>query len=93
MKRFCPDCGLNFRGEEGFWLGAMYFSYGLAVLIIVPLYFLLQWLLPDWSGIAVALLAVLPYVPLTPLVFRYSRVLWIYFEHFIDPHALTSRQP
>jgi hypothetical protein len=40
----------------------------------------------------VAAVAVLPYVPLTPLVFRYSRVGWIYFEHFIDPHALTARR-
>lgn len=92
MPHYCPTCGLNFRGEEGFWLGAMYCSYFLALAIVVPLFFLFQWLFPSWSGLLIASVAVLPYVPLTPLVFRYSRVTWIYFEHFMDPHELTARQ-
>jgi hypothetical protein len=90
MPDSCLRCGHPFRREEGFWLGAMYCSYGLAVLILVPLYFFFQWLLPNWPGLLVALLATLPYIPLTPLVFRYSRVLWIYFEDFVEPSGLYS---
>jgi uncharacterized protein (DUF983 family) len=91
MKRSCSVCDLKFRTEEGFWLGAMYFGYGLAVLIVVPLFYLFSWLFPNWSGILVALVAVLPYIPLSPIVFRYSRGAWIYVEYFVDPHQLTSR--
>lgn len=90
MHDHCPLCELPFRREEGFWLGAMYVSYGLAVAILVPLFFFFQWLLPNWSGVLVALIATLPYVPLTPLIFRYSRVLWIYFEDYVEPSGLCS---
>jgi uncharacterized protein (DUF983 family) len=92
MRDSCPLCELPFRREEGFWLGAMYCSYGLAVVILVPLYFLMQWLLPDWSGVLVAALATLPYLPLTPLIFRYSRVIWIYFEDYVEPSILASKR-
>jgi uncharacterized protein (DUF983 family) len=92
MNNSCPACGLRFRREEGFWLGAMYFSYFLAVVILVPSFFFFQWLLPDWPGLLVASVAMLPYVPLTPIVFRYSRVLWIYFEDFVEPSELASPQ-
>ena len=88
MHSVCPHCELPFRREEGFWLGAMYCSYVLAVVILVPLFFFFQWLLPNWPGLLVASLAILPYVPLTPLIFRYSRVLWIFFEDYVEPRGL-----
>ena len=90
MHSRCPQCQLPFRREEGFWLGAMYVSYALAVALLVPLFFLFQWLLPNWPGLLVAFLATLPYIPLTPIIFRYSRVLWIYFEDFVEPRGLAS---
>lgn len=90
MPDACPRCGLPFRREEGFWLGAMYCSYALAVLILVPLFFFFQWLLPNRPGLLVALIATLPYLPLTPLIFRYSRVMWIYFEDYVEPSSLYT---
>jgi uncharacterized protein (DUF983 family) len=89
MNDPCPVCGLVFNREPGYFIGAMYFSYVLAVAIMVPLFFLLQWLLPDWSSIAVAGLTLVPYLPLTTVVFRYSRVIWIYF----DRHDAASEPP
>jgi uncharacterized protein (DUF983 family) len=89
MNDPCPVCGLVFEREGGYFLGAMYFSYALAILILVPLFYLFQWLLPGWPGILVASVAVLPYLPLTPLVFRYSRVLWIYFDRAVDPFEVN----
>jgi uncharacterized protein (DUF983 family) len=90
MHDSCPLCGLPFRREEGFWLGAMYVSYGIAVVILVPLFFFFQWLFPSWPGLLVAFISTLPYVPLTPLIFRYSRVLWIFFEDYVEPSGLYS---
>lgn len=90
MPDACPHCGLPLRREEGFWLGAMYCSYGLAVLILTPLYFFAHWLFPNLPGLLVAFLAILPYLPLTPLVFRYSRAMWIYFEDYVEPSGLYS---
>jgi uncharacterized protein (DUF983 family) len=85
MNAACPVCGLVFEREPGYFMGAMYASYGLGIVILIPLFFLLQWLLPHWPGFVIALLASLLYVPLTPLVFRYSRVIWIYFDRWATP--------
>lgn len=68
----------------------MYCSYGLAVVIMVPLFFLFQWLLPNWPGLLIAVVATLPYLPLTPFIFRYSRVIWIYFEDYVEPSIPAS---
>ena len=32
MHECCPVCGLKFEREEGYFLGAMYISYGLAII-------------------------------------------------------------
>lgn len=85
MNDPCPVCGLPFEREQGYFFGAMYFSYFLGVFLLIPLYFLLQGLLPQWRGEAVAALTLVPYILLVPAVFRYSRVLWIYFDRAADP--------
>src|SRR5271155_4411203 len=46
MNDPCPVCGLVFEREPGYFLGAMYVSYALAVMILAPLFFLAQWLFP-----------------------------------------------
>lgn len=76
----CPACGLVFEREPGYFMGALYISYALGIIILVPFYFIFRWLLPDWSNIAVASISLAPYLPLTLLVYRYSRVIWIYFD-------------
>lgn len=90
MNDDCPLCELPFRREEGFWLGAMYFGYVLAAAILVPLFFLFQWLFPSWPGTLTATVAILPYIPLTPLIFRYSRVLSLFFEDHVEPSGLSQ---
>src|SRR5262249_58508626 len=87
-----PVCGLVFEREPGYFFGAMYFSYAIAVLILVPLYFLADWLFPRMDYLLVPLVAFIPYLPLIPLVFRYSRVLWIYFDRGVRPSDLSSNE-
>jgi uncharacterized protein (DUF983 family) len=91
MNDPCPVCGLLFEREEGYFMGAMYVSYGLSSALLVPLYFIATALLPEWSTITIALLLWVPYLPFVPLVFRYSRVLWIYFDrHFWPQDSFPS---
>jgi uncharacterized protein (DUF983 family) len=92
MNDPCPHCGLLFQKEEGYFLGAMYVSYGLATGILIPLYLLAAWLLPTRDSILVAVVATLAYVPFIPLVFRYSRLLWIYLDRAVCGSE-TSAQP
>ena len=86
MNERCPSCGRVFgRGEPGYFLGAMYFSYGLGVIfitlftgvfaLIFPSWKLWQWITAGWVA----------FLPLVPAVYRYSRVLWLHFDHVIDP--------
>src|SRR3954464_5104940 len=50
MNTRCPVCGLVFgRGEPGYFTGAMYVSYGLAVPLIALLTLVEYQFLPHWS--------------------------------------------
>jgi uncharacterized protein (DUF983 family) len=88
MNDPCPVCGLLFQREEGYFLGAMYFSYALASAFLIASYFTVAALVPDWDTRVIPLVATLPFLPLAPLVVRYSRVLWIYFDRGVGPRAL-----
>jgi uncharacterized protein (DUF983 family) len=92
MNRRCPVCDLCFQPEPGYFTGAMYFSYALALLILVPLYFGLRLLTPNLPGAWAAVLAIVLYLPLTPLVFRYSRVFFIYMDRSADPTDISFQQ-
>lgn len=90
MNDPCPVCGLIFQREEGYFLGAMYVSYVLGSVLLMPLYFLIAAVFPDWSGIVVAGVSLLPYLPLTPVVFRYSRIVWVYLDRAVDPTEINA---
>lgn len=90
MNDPCPVCDLLFQREEGYFLGAMYLSYALGVAILLPAYFLADWLLPHWNGYLITLLLWLCYLPLTPAVFRYSRVLWVHLERWGCPTDVSA---
>ena len=37
MHRFCPFCRLEYERKQGYFLGAMYFGYGMALALSAPL--------------------------------------------------------
>lgn len=84
MHERCPVCGLKFEREEGYFLGAMYISYGIGVLLI-SLFAVVLWMLTRWSLQRVVLLGILLFVPLVPSITLFSRVLWIYLDRSVDP--------
>jgi uncharacterized protein (DUF983 family) len=90
MNDPCPNCGLLFEREEGYFLGAMYISYGMSSIILIAYYITASYLLPDWSSIAIAFFVVVPYLPLVPVVWRYSRVIWIYLERWACPSNISA---
>jgi uncharacterized protein (DUF983 family) len=80
----CPVCGFKYEREPGYFLGAMYFSYGLSIppgLAIV----LLIWRFTSWPFDTVLLAAFVAYVPLVPAVSRWARVLWLHLDQHFDP--------
>jgi uncharacterized protein (DUF983 family) len=86
MNEECPVCGLDFdRGEPGYFTGAMYVSYALVIPVIALLTLIEHLIVPDWSLFRLVLLATLVCLPSTPLIWQYSRVIWIYFDRYFDP--------
>src|SRR5260221_13037828 len=74
MVTQCSVCGLKFEREEGYFLGAMYISYGLALAAMAAIAALL------WSTTALRweklMLAVfLVFLPVAPLLTVVARVL------------------
>jgi len=84
MNDRCPRCGLHFDREPGYFLGAMYISYGLALAFIFVLGAAL-WALTGWRLDKVAIWAVVLFLPFAPMLTFLSRVLWIYLDQKIDP--------
>jgi hypothetical protein len=86
MNETCPVCNLDFdRGEPGYFTGAMYVSYALAIPLIA-LFTVIGYLLARGRSLFVlVLIAWLVCLPLTPWIWQYSRVIWIHFDRYFDP--------
>jgi hypothetical protein len=84
MNERCPACGLVFLREAGYFLGAMYVSYGLGVLTILPVGVLLAVVL-EWPLTVVIPLLVIQTVLSMPLLLRYSRIIWLHLDQAVDP--------
>ena len=79
----CPDCGLVFEREPGYFLGSFYISYGVGGLVAVPTMLIVvygklsfAWLFPlvaFWVGV------------FAPVIVTYSRVLWYHLDQLADP--------
>jgi uncharacterized protein (DUF983 family) len=84
MYERCAICDLKFQREEGYFLGAMYISFALALVIIAVLSALL-WFVTGWWITKVVTWAVVLFLPLAPAISLFARVLWIYLDQTIDP--------
>lgn len=85
MHPQCATCGLQYDREPGYFTGAMYISYAMAVPIAAAVALGAGTLMPEWSFERVIAVAFATLVPLSPLLFRYSRILWIHFDRAVDP--------
>ena len=84
MHDHCPVCNLKFEREQGYFVGAMYVSYGLSI-PVASLLMLLIWNLTAWSLERVLVAGFLAYLPFVPLMIRLSRVVWMYLDRVIEP--------
>ncbi|HEV2350322.1 MAG TPA: DUF983 domain-containing protein [Terriglobia bacterium] len=84
MYERCAICGLKFEREQGYFLGAMYISYGLA-LAMITIFAVLLWVFMHWPLEKNVVVAIIIFVPFAPMLSRLSRVFWIYFDRAVDP--------
>ena len=84
MHERCPVCDLKFEREPGYFLGAMYVSYALG-LVIIALIAALLWAVTGWWITKDTIWAVVLFLPLAPTITLFARVLWIYLDQTVDP--------
>lgn len=78
MHRNCPNCGSTFEPEPGFYFGAMFVSYALSVVLFIAIW-LIVYIFWDPSDIVYVIIIGLGAMLFTPVSFRVSRVLFLYW--------------
>ena len=78
----CPECGLHFEREQGYFVGAIYINYAVTVAIAAGGVLVLDWTigltLTEELAIGIALGALVPL-----LFFRYARSLWLSLDYLL----------
>lgn len=88
MRHHCDACGLDLWQEPGFYLGSIYFNYGLTALVVTISYFAFYFggTVDSTLGSKAVLSGLTAYCIVFPLwFFRYARSLWLGFDQYWDP--------
>ena len=84
MNPCCPACDYKFERAPGYFLGSIYFNYGLTALLLLVTFMPLHWS-GRYSSQTLRVLGV-AFSILFPLwFFRYARSLWVGFDQYFDP--------
>jgi uncharacterized protein (DUF983 family) len=85
MNARCPVCNLLFEREPGYFVGSLYVGYALAIVFLLLVMWLVSTLLPEVDLGWIVLISAACFVPFVPLVTRYARVIWIFFDRWAWP--------
>ena len=85
MNPRCPVCDLQFEREPGYFMGALYISYALAIVFLLFGMWIATTLLPTFDLGWIVLISAACFVPFVPMVTRYARVIWIFFDRWAWP--------
>jgi uncharacterized protein (DUF983 family) len=93
ILRCCPNCGLSYFRESGYYIGGMIFTYGItagAVLVV----FLISLLMPDIPSLStytrLALWIVFA-IPVMLLVMSYAYSLWLSLDYWMEPRRTDEQ--
>lgn len=90
MLQRCPECGLSYFPEQGYYMGAMIINYAVTTAIIVAI-FLVSTLFPDFTSLSTnskILLWMAFAIALSLLLTRHAYSFWLGIDFWIKP-----RQP
>ena len=92
MHDTCPECGHQFGREPGYFTGAMYASYTMAVPLLFIIFVVLWSLFSStWTLMFNLLVTFIVFLPCVPIIFRYSRVIWMHVDWKLDPGKAANR--
>lgn len=78
IKKECSECHLHYEKEPGFFYGSMYVSYALMAGIFIT-WFIIDLLFLQMDAVYLALIVMGSILSLSPVVFRWSRIIWLNF--------------
>jgi len=78
MHTHCDHCGHKFEKESGFFWGAMFVSYALAVIEITLAFITAQLFFADTYDDRIIWVISLVLLLLSKFNFKYARIVWIY---------------
>lgn len=87
----CSVCDHKFEMETGFFYGAMYVSYALAVAISVSIFVAIAVLFPSSAYYVYIIAILIGLVGLMPVTFRLSRLIWMNLFFHYDPNRLSAK--
>lgn len=90
MHKECPCCGQDLEQEPGYYFGAMYISFAFNVAIFIIAFFILNRIVEEVTTLMMVGVVAVTVIGLLPVIFRLSRVLWIYIFVRYDATACSS---
>jgi len=86
MPRTCDHCGLVYQREPGYFLGSIYFNYGITAVLVTVGYFAGFFFTNIPNDMLLG--GLLVFILLFPLwFFRYARSLWMGFDELFDSRS------
>jgi uncharacterized protein (DUF983 family) len=94
LREHCPQCGLGFEREEGYWVGALVINTAVVFGSFLVLFvggMLLFWPDVPWGGLAAVTLGTMALLPI--LFYPWSKTLWMALElswHPLEDHEVAA---
>lgn len=88
MNQDCPECGIHFEREQGYWMMSVFIGYVMYGVVLAPVALVLYFMqVPmQTSFFIMGTLIVLLMLP----VFIYARVIWLHIDELLDPRKDDS---
>jgi uncharacterized protein (DUF983 family) len=78
MHEACPVCGYKFDREPGYFLGAMYISYAIAVFVGIVTFLICRWLFPDMEVFYIPIPILIMFLLIAKKNYKLSRVIYMH---------------
>ncbi len=83
LKENCSHCGLKYEREVGFYFGAMYVAYALAVALFVTCWVATTVLYPNYEAMTLVWIVIGASLLTGPILYALSKIIWInLFVHY-----------
>lgn len=88
MHETCPICGIKYEREDGYFMMSVFIGYVLCLVAFLPVGIVLY--LNDAPLAWYLVASVVTLVGLSPLIFRYARVMWMHIDELLDPRQVEG---